>query len=72
MVDMEKMERRNIDKINIAVGWYCPKCEAWNLFFKTTRSLDRAFEKLEGRKPDSTSYVYHFAKTMRKAEGVQE
>lgn len=72
MIDMDNLERRKIDKIKSALGFACPKCGGWNEFFKTTTSLDKAFDKLEKKNPDSATYSWHFARTMKKAEGVQE
>jgi len=72
MADMENLEGRPINNLVSELGFNCTKCEAWIRVTFTTRSLDTAMEKLAGKSPDSSGYHFHFAKTLKKAEGVQE
>jgi len=72
MVDMENLDRKPIDKITTELGFYCPKCEHWVKVSLTTLSLDTALAKLAKQSPEQCGYHFHFAKTLKKAEGVQE
>jgi len=72
MVDMDKLERRPVDNVVTRMGAECTSCGAWITISYTTRSLDEAFDKLVKRSTDSRGYHYHFAKTLKKCEGVQE
>ena len=72
MVDMDNMDGRPIDKIVTAVGFVCSECEKWTTVYRTTLSLDTAMIKLANKSPESFGYHFHFAKTLKKAEGVQE
>ena len=71
MVDMDNLESQS-KHIYIELGTKCEQCEKWITISVTTRSLDEAFEKLSRRTPGSTNYHYHFAKTLKKCEGIQE
>ena len=72
MVDMESLERHAIDGVASRLGIKCPKCDTWITVSYTTRLLDDALNKLASRSTNSAGYHYHFAKALKKAEGVQE
>jgi C4-type Zn-finger protein len=71
MVDMENLDGKPVNKIVTELGFMC-ECGTWVRLSYTTRSLDDALIKLEKKSPGSAGYHYHFAKALRKAEGVQE
>jgi len=72
MVDMNNLEERMIDKVASRIGTRCIECGAWINLSYTTRLLEDALRKLSSRSPNSAGYQYHFAKTLKKCEGVQE
>ena len=72
MVDMESLESHPIDKVASKLESKCPQCDAWVTFSYTTRLLEDALKKLSSRSTNSAGYHYHFAKALKKAEGVQE
>ena len=71
MVDMESLDGKPINKIVTELGFMC-ECGTWIRVSYTTRSLEDALNKLEKKSPGSAGYHFHFARTLRKAEGVQE
>jgi len=72
MVDMDNLETRPIDKVASRVGTRCTNCDTWITISYTTRLLEDALKKLMNRSPQSAGYHYHFAKVLKKCEGVQE
>ena len=72
MVDMESLDRQPVDKVVTRLGKKCPECDAWVTVSYTTRLLEDALKKLATRSIDSAGYHYHFAKALKKCEGVQE
>ncbi|MFA6198724.1 MAG: hypothetical protein WC734_06285 [Patescibacteria group bacterium] len=72
MVDMENLDGKPVNKIVTELGFNCTKCDTWVRVLYTTWSLDTALIKLAKKSPESAGYHYHFARTLRKAEGVQE
>ena len=72
MVDMDDLDGKPVNNITTELGFICTKCGTWVRVSYTTRSLDDALIKLEKKSPKSAGYHFHFARTLRKAEGVQE
>ena len=72
MVDMDNLEKQPIDKVASRLGTMCTNCDTWVTISYTTRLLEDALKKLEGKSPTSAGYHYHFAKVLKKCEGVQE
>jgi len=72
MADMENLEGRPINNLVSELGFNCTKCGAWIRVTLTTLSLDTAFAKLSRQSSENIGYHFHFAKTLKKAEGVQE
>jgi hypothetical protein len=72
MVDMDNLENEPMDKIASRLGARCTNCDTWVTVTYTTRSLDETFAKLAERSPDGRHYHFHFAKALKKCEGVQE
>jgi len=72
MVDIGKLIRRKQDKLRDSLGFLCAGCDRFVHVFTTTKSLDRAFERLNNRPIYSRNYMFHFARVMKKAEGIQE
>jgi hypothetical protein len=72
MVDMENLDGKPINKIVTELGFMCIKCDTWVRVSYTTRLLDDALIKLAKKSPESAGYHFHFARTLKKAEGVQE
>jgi len=71
MVDMENLDGKPVNKIVTELGFMC-ECGTWVTVSYTTRSLEDALKKLASRSIKSAGYHFHFARTLRKAEGVQE
>ena len=72
MVDMDKLETKPVDKIVSRLGTSCTKCDTWITISFTTKLLEVALDKLSKRSPNSAGYHFHFAKALKKCEGVQE
>ena len=72
MVDMESLESQPVDKVVSRLGTRCINCDTWITISYTTRLLEDALKKLASRSTNSAGYHYHFAKALKKAEGVQE
>ena len=72
MIDMENLNSRTANKVVTILGQYCSKCGRWITISYTTLSLDMALMKLASRSTQSIGYHWHFAKTLKKAQGVQE
>ena len=72
MADLESLEGHPIDRVASKLEIKCPKCDAWVTFSYTTRLLEVALDKLSKRSPNSAGYHFHFAKALKKCEGVQE
>jgi hypothetical protein len=72
MVDMDNLEKQYVDKVASRLGTACTNCGVWITISYTTRLLEDALKKLENRTPNSAGYHYHFAKALKKCEGVQE
>lgn len=72
MVDMNNLESKPMDKIASRLGAKCTNCDTWVTVTYTTRSLEDALKKLSHRSENSAGYHYHFAKALKKCEGVQE
>lgn len=71
MVDIGRMERRRVDALRAVEGFTCQH-GAWNPVFYLTRSLEEAMERLDQIPVTHRNFRYYFAKTLRKAEGIQE
>ena len=71
MLDLENLESRPLSKLTSVEGFTCRNCERWEAVFYTTQSLMALLERLEGMKPTHKNFAYYFAKTLKKAEGVQ-
>ena len=72
MVEMENLETKPIDKVVSRLGVTCTSCDEWVTLSYTTRLLEDALKKLESRPTSGASYHYHFAKALKKCEGIQE
>jgi len=72
MVDMDNLEKQRIDKVAFKLGFKCPTCGSWVTVSYRTQMLDDALKKLKNRLPNSANYRFHFAKTLKKCEGIQE
>ena len=72
MVDYENLIRREIDKIKASLGFICEGCNKYVHVLYTTISLDKALNRLNNRNTDSKHYMFRFARTMQKAEGLQD
>ena len=72
MVDMESLESHPIDRVASKQEIKCTECGAWVTVSYTTRLLEDALNKLASRSTNSAGYHYHFAKALKKCEGVQE
>lgn len=72
MVDMDNLDGKPISKIVTELGFSCAKCDAWVKVSYTTMSLDTALERVARIPTDNKSFHFHFAKALKKAEGIQE
>ena len=72
MVDMDSLEKQPVDKVVSKLGFVCKSCDNWVTVSYRTRMLDDALKKLESKSPQSANYHFHFARTLKKSEGVQE
>lgn len=70
MVDLLMPERREAGKLVSEDGFVC-ECGVWNVMFYTTISLREAMRKLESMDVRRRDFRYHFAKVLKKAEGIQ-
>jgi hypothetical protein len=64
-------EKRMVDRVATDMGFICANCGTWVHVYYTTPSLDDAMLKLENRS-NSWNFLFHFAKTLKKSEGIQE
>jgi len=72
MVDMERMETRPVSNLVTMEGFTCKHCHEWKPVFALTASLAGAMRKLNALSPTRRDFLWHFAKTLHKAEGVQK
>lgn len=71
MIDWSGLEVRPASKLISVEGFTCQYCERWEAVFYTTQSLMALLERLEEMKPTHKNFAYYFAKTLKKAEGIQ-
>lgn len=71
MVDVDSLERRVLSKLDTVEGFTCVHGE-WNPVFHLTPSLEAAMQRLDNLPVTHRNFQYYFAKTLRKAEGVQK
>jgi len=71
MQDLAKLEIRPVSNLVSVEGFTCKFCERWEAVFYTTQSLMALLERLEGMNPTHKNFGYYFAKTLKKAEGIQ-
>lgn len=72
MIDYASLDSRPLSKLVAAEGFTCEHCGRWEAVFYTTKSLMALLERLENMKPSHKKFQYYFAKTLKKAEAVQE
>lgn len=72
MLDWGSLEERRISKLYWQEGYYCRECFKWNGLFFTTLALKQSLDRLKNMRPDHTSFLYHFLKTLKRAETIQE
>lgn len=71
MVEIEVMPVRIVSNLVLAEGFYC-HCGIWNDWFFSTRSLLEQMGKLVRTPVTHRNFGYYFAKTLRKAAGIQK
>jgi hypothetical protein len=71
MVEIDSMPFRIVSDLVRAEGFYC-HCGLWNDWFLTTRSLEEQMQKLKNISVTHRKFPFYFAKTLRKAAGVQK
>jgi hypothetical protein len=72
MIDAENLERRPLSGLYTAEGFTCQECNTWKPWWYSTRQLDENMRKLETMKPDHPSFWWHFVKTRKRAEEIQQ
>jgi len=70
MVDVETLEVRVISKLLKVEGFTCVH-GTWNPLFYISPSLEEAMQRLSQMSITHKNFPYYFAKTLRKAAGVQ-
>lgn len=68
MVDMDKLERRPLDKLIMMEGFLC-RCGAWKPVYFETALLKNAMRKVVTCKHD---FKFHFGKALRQARTTYE
>ena len=72
MIDMEKLDGRYHEKgIILSVGFTC-SCARWNAVIYSTKSLNKAMQRLEDMDVNRRDFRYHFAKAMRRAQALRD
>lgn len=72
LIDLDRLGLRQKTPILFALGYVCENCHSWQTVIHTTRSLDEAFARLEDTPIDHPKFRFLFAKTLHKAEGVNQ
>lgn len=72
MLDLENMETRPITKIYSMEGFTCMFCERWQITFCKTLQLEESLYKLKRMHPFNSSFAYHLAKTLKRAQEIQK
>lgn len=72
MVDMNSLFGRPAGKLLTEHGYFCANCLLFNRLYLSTRSLDDAIQKLKSVRVTHPKFQFFFAKTLRKALGVQK
>lgn len=71
MVDIEKLERRSVDRVAQDMGYCCEGCHQFQRVYLTTQSLDDALDKLKKIDRKHSKFLFLFTKTLHKAESLQ-
>lgn len=71
MVDLESLEIRPISKLFLVEFFICEHCECEEAVFYTTPLFEESLRKLDNMHPFNTSFLYHFAKALKRAEELQ-
>lgn len=72
MVSMEDLAEKSVDKIKISRGYMCENCGQFNTLYYVTISMRESLEKLKRYRISHPDFHFHFAKTLKKAIGIQE
>lgn len=70
-MEVDHLEKRVMSKLLTVEGWVC-KHGSFNPVFRVTPSLQAAMERLDNMEITHRNFQFYFAKTLRKAEGVQK
>ena len=71
-VDLGNLKRQKIDELHKGEGYNCELCGTWVTVFITTKSLDKAMEKLNKLRVTRPDFRYHFLKVLKKATAIQK
>jgi hypothetical protein len=72
VIDLDNLESRPLDKLMTVHGFRCGFCGGWEAVKFETISLRDAFTALLKISVTRRDYLFHFARALRKAEGVQK
>lgn len=72
MVDWENLEGRPLSKLITVYGYTCQVCNVWKPCWYSNRQLDDAMRRLISLPPTHPSFLYHFARTMKRAKEIQQ
>lgn len=72
MVDFDQLAEKPVDKIRTSRGYFCEKCDQFNVLYNVTVSLRESLEKLKRFSATHPKFHFHFSKALKKAIGVQE
>ena len=70
-VEMNILTEIPIDRVKREAGYTCEGCGKFQRLFLTTNSLNDATEKLKKMSVTHKNFRFHFAKTLKKAIGIQ-
>lgn len=71
LVDWLTLERRPLSKVLWVEGYQCKTCSSWKPVYYSNRQLDESLRKLEVMRPTHPSFLWHFAKTMKRSIEIQ-
>ena len=69
MIDYLNMERKTLDKIMIAEGYFCEHCQSWKSVFFTNLRLDKKLQALSSVR--HKKFTYKFQKAYASAVAAQ-
>lgn len=72
MVDLDALTEWPLDKVLTAQGYVCECCGRREALSFVTVSLREAVDRLTRWRPGQAQFEFHFAKLLKKAQGVNQ